>query len=416
MDGIAINLPGGFSGLAPHVGALHGWYDAAQRGILPLPEYICTSSVGGIAGGIAVQNSEQVFTNAENQIIYLKRKHFASLNPELKKKAAITGLITLAGLLLPTHKIQSPYLRNALKLGLAGLVLSQQGKFIKDLFSVESFLTYDNLTNLLNETWNFDRIFNSPIKIEVPSVNINKAGWTLDDIMSDPPLYLHKWQNHGWSTVTNFKPEDVNLEVGARNQKFLEGVVNGMRLYGHFPPGRNKEGDALVDTATLSNVPLHFAIKAGYTKIVVLYYNRSTEGPSNNGFRRWTSSLNRSFDIKVAEDTRKVMLGYLRVNNDLGQLDKHRKENDLLEKFLSKQPTGTWPELEEALRLGREIEKSYSFSHKRQIQLLFVGSDPLPDIHFGHFSSDDMIDGINIGYNAFRNAIPQIEKMLSTNL
>ena len=68
MKDIAVNLPGGFSGMPAHLGAMHAWFSS---GLQP-PGYICTSSAGGIAGAITVQQHERLFVKAEELMINLR--------------------------------------------------------------------------------------------------------------------------------------------------------------------------------------------------------------------------------------------------------------------------------------------------------------------------------------------------------
>lgn len=409
MKGLAVCLPGGFSGMPAHMGALHEWFTAADEKGFPRPEYICTSSAGGIAGSISLQDAE-ARKKAQLLMISLRKKDFARLNPEIKNRGIVTIASTL-GVLIPAQLIKKPLARFVVTLGATGAAFVAQKEFVKSLFHAESFLTYDKLYNLLMETLNFDQIFNSPIKIEVSCVNLNKAGWTLDEILSNPPRYLDGWENKGWVSVTNFRPEDTDLPLLERNHNFGAGIVHGARIWALFRPGRTPEGHALVDTAALNNVPFNKAINRGYNKIVVLYYNRSVEAPSEEPFDTWVKCLNRSMDITVSEKTRTSILGSLRMNNDLEQLDKHRRAMDELRSFLGYYPNGHWPKLEEALRLGDEASKGYSFSNKRKIDFLFVRSRPLPNIHLGGFTQDDIITCINHGAEAMRNAMPEIERL-----
>jgi hypothetical protein len=327
--------------------------------------------------------------------------------------------MSILALLLTAHgtaKIKNPVARyTALTaLGIPAFQISK--KAVRDIFSAESFLVYDNLHKLLMNVLDFDAIFNSTIKIEIPAVNLNKAGWTLDEILSDPPLYLNGWKNKGWVSVTNFRPEDVNLEKDVRNENYVRKLINGLRVYGHFAPGRHDNADAIVDTAALSNLPVHFAIAQGYTNIVVLHYNSRTEGPTNRVFENWVQHLNRDFDINVAENTRKTTLGYLRVNSDLGELQKQRENLKRLEELFSGPNIDSLNQqiIKQFIRDQEESFKNLSYAHKKKINFVFVGSDPLPDTHFSDFTQGQIIDGINIGWKAGNNIIPDINKMVKT--
>ncbi len=414
----ALCLSGTFSRLAPHTGALHACYEAFTQGLLIRePSYICTSSVAAIPASVAIQRSEELFKATEEMIINLRKRDFVSIHPDLKKKGAV-DLVSMLALLLAAHetgKIKNSLARYSALLSLGFPAYQISKKTIKDIFTVPSFLVYDNLVQLLMRILDFERIFNSPIKIEIPAVNINKAGWTLDKILSDPPLYLNGWHNAGWVSVTNFKPEDVNLEKEVRNRRYVERLVNGLRVYAHVQPGRHDNDDAIVDTATLSNLPIHFAVSQGYSNIVVFYYNSTTEGPLERTFSSWVEALNRDIDVTVAEATRKMMLGYLRVNNDLQQLERQRESlkrlrHEILEAKCVLE--GTPDIIERHIQEIEETIGNLSYAHKKRINFIFVGSDPLPEVHFSQFTQDEMIEGINIGWRAGWDTIPKINKMI----
>mgnify|MGYP001590670852 FL=1 len=417
MQEWALCLPGTFPRLGPHAGALHALRDASSQGLLEKdPSFISTSSVAFIPASVYIQKSEESHVDFEKKLINLRKKHFVGIHPDLKKKA-IVDFLCIAGLLTAAHetgKIKNPVKSYGalLALGLPAYKIAR--KTIKDIFSVESFLVYDNLRKLLFETLKFNLIFDSPIKIEVPAVNLNTAGWTLDQILSDPPLYLNGWQNQGWVSVTNFRPEDVNMETGVRNLRYVNGGINGLRVFGHFGPGKHNGEGQIVDTAALSNLPIHFAVSEGYSNIVVFHYNSVAEGPLERSFSNWVELLSRCFDITVSGNTRKTILGYLRVNNDLEQLAKQRESLKRIEELLHYQNLDSKSQqtIRRHIMNTEEAMKNLSYAHKKIIKFLFVGSDPIPDAHFSDFTQDQMFKGINTGWKAGWDAVPKINKLI----
>lgn len=417
MQDWALCLPGGFSRLGPHAGALHSLRDATSQGLLEKdPSFVATSSVSFIPASVYIQGLEDKHIEFEEKLINLRKSHFVSLHPDLKKKA-IVDFLSIAGLLIAAHetgKIKNQLLSYGALLGLGFPAYQIAKKTIKDIFSVESFLVYDNLRKLLLETLRLDLVFNSPMKIEVPAVNLNTAGWTLDQILSDPPLYLNGWQNQGWVSVTNFRPEDVNLEEEVRNARYVDGGINGLRVFGHFGPGKHNGKGQIVDTAALSNLPIHFAVSGGYSNIVVLHYNSKAEGALDRLFKNWVELLSRSFDITVSAMTRKIIVGYLRVNNDLHQLSKQRESLKRIEELLYYQYLDGRSQqvIRRHIRDTEEALRGLSYTHKKEIKFLFVGSDPIPDAHFSDFTQDQMIEGINKGLEAGWDAVPKINKLI----
>lgn len=421
MQEWALCLPGTFPRLGPHTAALHALHVAFKTGLLKKePSFISTSSVAAIPASIAIQRSEERFVLAEEMLINLRKRQFVSLNPGLKRRGAI-DFISILGLLLAAHqtgKIENLLYRYSALLSLGFPAYQISKKAIKDIFNAESFLVYDNLHKLLlnsPQMLDFDLIFNSPIKIEIPAVNMNKAGWTLDELLSDPPLYLNGWKNKGWVSVTNFRPEDINLEATVRNEKYVAKLINGLRVYGQFPPGRHENDDGIVDTAALSNLPVHFAINQGYSNIVVLHYNSRAEGPTDRVFKNWIANLNRCCDLNVSELTRKAVVGYLRVNNDLDQLAKQKEGLKRLEELLYYESLDSKSKaiIREYIQNMTKTIRNLSYANKKKINFIFVGSDPLPDAHFSDFTQDQMLEGINIGWKAGLDSVPKINKMIS---
>lgn len=418
MKGLASCLTGGFSGMPAHLGAMHAWHSSN----LPPPEYICASSAGGIVGAITAQWDETHFRRAGDLMLKLRKKDFASLNPQIRNQGILTILSTLA-MLIPTQEIEKLFpnnprtgrmIRYLSTAGVTGVALWAQKKFVKDmLFKSESFLVYDNLEKLLLKTLDFNKIFGSEIKLELLAVNINKAGWMLDDILKDPPLYLTGWKNQGWVSGTNFRPEDTDLDKDARNLKLIEAIVNGTRIWSIFQAGRTKDGDFIVDTAALSNVPVHFAIKEGYDKVIVFYYNRKIEAPTSKRFASLLEITSRSNDITVGENSRKTILGYYRINNDLNELAKQRENLKKLEELVGKLDLDTSSQIRLKCCITEQEEslRKLSYCNKKRIKFLIIKSEPLAPINFSNFDGESMRESINKGAKALQDAVPEIEKL-----
>jgi len=404
-NNLAFVFMGGFSRLGPNFGVLNACHQATRMGFQP-PDYAVGSSAGNIDLLIGSQWDEESLKIAREVMLNLERKHFASLHPQLKRKLALELAATTA-LLLPTHLIPNKTLRYGTALLLAGLAYYSEERMLEALFKSPSLLVYDNLVKLLSRMVNFDKVFDSPLKIEVPSVNLNKAGWTLDTLY-DPTMHLK-----GWSVMNNFEPQFVNLEPAVRKQRMINAVVNGARVFGFFNPGQDENGDYITDTAALSNIPIQFAVRRGYTNIVVFMYNCTGEGITSDSLDMLVKALPRNFDVVTSENTRKTTLGYLRVNNDLDELEKQERSMRELEKVLD------YPQVDEVvkasvrryLREKRESDRRLSYAGKQRINLLLVRSDYLPVTNFSSFTKDDIETGMLIGEKAFWDNVRTIEKM-----
>lgn len=388
---------GNFPRLTAHTGFGHGWFDRCIRGDLPPIDYLVGISSGALAGSIVTQWDEDGIRNGEEILIYLKRGQFASLNPKIRNSGGLALATTLA-IASSTHKISNPYLRFAVNLGLISGALYLDVKFFKDLFRAESFFVYNNLLKLLRKL-DMKKVMNSKINFEAAAVDINVAGWTIDQLFKDP------FNSNGWVSVTNFKPEHKgNVDL------LIRGIANSARIWAFFNPEKTADGHSIVDGAALSNIPVHFAIRNDCDTIIIPYYNCPIEGPSDVDFCTWVKILQRCSDLVVSNNTGKTMRGYIRVNRDLEQLSAEGKVIDKLERFIDQTATDDDQRngIQAQINSIREIQKKYSFYNKKKINLVIISSDPLPNVHFSHFTEDDQIRGINLGYKALEDSLPEI--------
>src|SRR3989344_1777141 len=141
MQDWAACLPGTFPRLGPHAGALHALRNASSRGLLEKdPSFLQTLYA-------LLQGSEEEHTKFEEKLIYLRKRQFVGLHPDLKKKAFV-DFLSIAGLLIAAHKtgkIKNRLISRMALLALGFPAYKIAEKTVKDIFSVESFLVYDNL-------------------------------------------------------------------------------------------------------------------------------------------------------------------------------------------------------------------------------------------------------------------------------
>ncbi len=367
MNRVGIVAPGHFKRLAAEVGFLHGYYEACQKGF-PVPEYMTGVSAGGIAIACAAQWTEPDFKRIEEVLINLRRKDFYTINPKLEFLGGLAAVAAL-GSVLPTDKetIKNPFLRYGAKAAIALSILGMDERFVEGFLHSDSIFSNTHLYKLLQKELRIPRIFNSPIKIEIPSVNVN---------------------TRMFSTVSNFRPEDQTPET------LLNGIVDSTRLPVFFPFRKNENGHYLADGAALNNIPIHLARDYGCDVIVVLKFRCAGEGAIGNEYDKWISGLQRFMDIVVDENSRKTLRDYEYVNNDLDQEEKIRHAIELLERG----PGHTSQELEAAALL-RNVK--LSSSGKRKIKLVVVESEEIPEFHFSNFDKESTREALNIGYQAF---------------
>lgn len=378
MKRIGIVAPGHFKRLAAEVGFLHAYYEACQKKF-PAPEYMTGVSAGGLAIACASQWTDLDFKRTEEVLLNLKRKHFYAVNSKLKVLGELTA-VTALGSIIPTDKdtIKNPWLRYGAKAAIALSILGMDKKFIEGLLHSDAIFSNENLYKLLERELRTDRIFKSPIKIEIPSVDINSKMF---------------------SVVSNFRPEDQRPDI------LLNGIVDSTRLPVFFPFRRNSKGHYLADGAALNNIPIHLARNFGCDVIVVLKFKCAGEGSLVTEYNQWVSGLQRFVDILVDENARKTLRDYGYVNNDLEQEDKIKKAIGILESC----PVRT-PEETEALVLLKEVKLS-SFGMKK-IKLVIVDSEEIPEFHFSNFNRETTRESLNIGFRSFFDVKDQLEEAI----
>ena len=367
---VGIVAPGHFKRLAAEVGFLHGYYEACQKGF-PLPDYMTGVSAGGIAVACAAQWTEADFIRTEKLLLNLKRKHFYGINPKLEVLGGLAAVAAL-GTMLPIDKdtIKNPWLRYGAKAAIALSILDMDKRFIEGLLHSDSIFSNTNLYKLLKRELRTNRIFGSPIKIEIASADIN---------------------NKKLSVVSNFRPEDQKPGI------LLHGIVDSTRLPVFFPFRKDEHGNYLADGAALSNAPIHLARNYGCDVIIVLKFRCAGESPIVKEYNEWGSGLQRFIDMMVDEKTSKTMRGYDFFNHDLEQEEKIKRAIELMDDC-------------EARRILESVK--LSASGRRKIKLIIVDSEEIPEFHFSSFDRETTRKSMNIGYRAFFNVKDQIAQAI----
>lgn len=378
MKKVGIVAPGHFKRLAAEVGFFHAYHEACQKGF-PVPDYMAGVSAGGIAVACASQWTESDFKRTEEILLNLKRKDFYGINPRLEFLGGLAAIAAL-GSVLPIDKdsIKNPWLRYGVKASIVLSILGMDEKFVKGFLHSSSIFSNTNLYKLLEREIRIDKIFRSPIKIEIASADVN---------------------NKKFSVVSNFRPEDQEQEI------LLNGIVDSTRLPVFFPFRKNLTGNYLADGAALSNVPIHLARNYGCDIIIVLKFCCAGEGPVDQEYNKWIPGLQRFIDMLVDERARVMMRDYEFFNHDLEQEEKIKRTIKLLESGVGH----TFEEIEAATIL-KSIK--LSASGRRPIKLIVVDSEEIPEFHFSNFDKNATLKSMNIGYKAFARVKDQIAQAI----
>ena len=370
MGKVGIVAPCHFKRLAAEVGFLHAYHEACQKGF-PVPDYMAGVSAGGIAVACASQWTERDFKRTEELLLNLKRKHFYSVNPTLEVLGGLAAIAAL-GSIFPIDKdtIKNRWLRHGAKAAIALSILGMDERFVEGFLNSSSIFSNVNLYKLLERELRIDKIFRSPINIEIASADVN---------------------NKKFSVVSNFRPKDQKPEI------LLNGIVDSTRLPVFFPFRKDGAGNYLADGAALGNIPIQLARNHGCDVIIVLKFCCAGEGPVGQEYNKWIPGLQRFIDILVDETARKTLRDYDFFNNDIEQEKKIKHAIQLLDNC-------------EARRILESIK--LSASGRRPIKLIVVDSEEIPEFHFSNFNKEATRESRNIGYKAFAGVKDQIMQAL----
>ena len=389
---IGVVAPGHFKRLGAEIAFLHAWFHASQKGF-PAPDYIGGVSAGGIAAACAAQWTEEDFKRTEEILLDLKRSDFYSINPELKLQAILAILpllLTLVPHELVDHFIDKiaesvgidPKKLKIIKLGLrlvpVATTIKLDEAFVRKFLTCESIFSNDNLHKLLIRSLSFKRIFDSPIKIEIASADVN---------------------NKQFSIVTNYKPEHQDSQI------FTRGIVDSTRLPVFFPFRQNAEGNYLADGAAIANMPFSLARGHGCDLIVVLKFNCVGDDESQKKHDHWVSGLQRFIDMSVDEVARKAERDYEYTNRNLAELEVQKKQLEDLGKLLyySHLDSTSAQAIRKYITAKNDSDRRLSYFGKKKIPIISVESELLPEFHFSSFDREQTRVTINKGYNAFEN-------------
>lgn len=396
MDPVRLGLifPGHFVNLLAHFGFLRAMFDASQTISALRPHYICGVSAGVFPATVATTWNETFIRTSIHRALNLQMSDFGHVNNELRAWAA-AGLAGSTTLLTPFEYVTSKKTRWLARVLAMGTVMGLEGGAVNRLFHVLSIFSNKPLEKLLNETLSnggFDAIFNSDIKLELVTANINgdKA----------------KNERVGAQLITNYLPEHQIPQI------LIQGIRTSSSIPAFFEPWVTKDG-TYSDGAVYSNTPVRLALNQGCNVIVIPYHQYAGQGYLERKFHSWMGILQRSFDIVVDSNSEKVLLGYLRVNRDLKNNDKQKRRLDSIRCIIDQCTDDIddilLPHLQQALDDLQAGFDNYSFSHKKIVRLVIVKSPRiLPALDFRHFTREQNELGFEIGRESFRASEEEI--------
>ena len=373
---IGIIFPPEFWRLPLEIGAAHCYFVEQQKRELPTPYVFIGSSAGGIAAACSVAWTESHF-------LYLRRV-IRNLKPEqiykstLRDKIAGTFFIADSAFHFLTSGEKFPWWK---KLIFAGGSLGTKIGVIYEILRAPSAFSNEPLLNLLKKNLDFDAVFNSPIKLEI---------LTLDKETREKIIY------------TNYIASDKKPE------RLIDGLAGTSALPLIFPCRQNGE-KLMVDGAVhpLNTMPFYRALENDCDVIIVLQF-----APFNDkelsGCTAGLKIVSQCFNITTSEIGSEAKNKIESLVGELGALASKR--------------TSWWNKLglskkDEFFTKIDEIRKTcseFSFTEMKNVKILVTKIDPklLLPLSIHKFKPEQMKLMLDLGYEAMGPVLDDLEKIL----
>lgn len=372
-----------FIRLAANAGFTYGFFESSTKDEIPIPDDIKGVSAGGIIAASFGPWTQKIADLTLHKIKELKGKDFYGINKELEFWGVLEVLGALSPL-VPWNKIERRWLRNLIKTAAVGSFVGFEGAFIRQLFICKSVFSNDNLLKLLMESIDFRGLFNSPVRIEVISADINGDPITNERVRP--------------SSVTNFRPEDRDI------RKFALGVLSSASVTGFFPTRKDDQGHFITDGGIFSAFPIDLAYSEGSDVIIVNRMRYAGQSHLDHDYSKWMSALHRSMDIVIDNYSDHVLAGYVNINRDIGQIKKMKSSLRILKDVLDDSDLGAKILIErEIVNIEKDLTQ-LTAHNKKFINLVVIDSDEIPEFNFRDFDTDYNVRGMNIGYDAFQKS------------
>lgn len=386
---IGIIFPPEFWRLPLEIGAAHRYFDEQQKRGLPAPYVFIGSSAGGIAASCSVAWTENNFSFLRQIIRDLKPEQI--YKSTLRDKLAGTFLIADSLFHLFASGEESLLKKSAFAGGSLGV------KFIAiyEMLKAPSVFSNKPLLNLLRDKLNFKAIFNSPVRLEIV---------TLDKETREKEMF------------TNY------LEGDKTPERLIDGLAGTSALPLIFPCRRDG-AKLLVDGAVhpLNTMPFYRALENDCDIVIVLQF-----APFNDkdlsGSTAGLKVVSQCFNITTSEIGSILLRGFINRNRDLEAKQKIESLANELETlvrtkkgFLEKLGFSKQDELSEKLNEIRRACSEFSFTEMKSVKTLVVtvpNPETIPPLSIQRFTHEEMARMIDLGYEAMGPVLDELEKLV----
>ena len=383
-----------FVRMAGSFGYMKGCFTDYSHGRIPRPHSITGVSSGGIIGAAVCPFNQKAFQDGEKRLVSLKGSQFYNHNKDLMLWGGIEAFSPLA-IFLPWEMIKSRLWRNAAKGAVvAGMELAEE-QFIEHLFSANGVFSNRRLHKLLMEFLDFKSIFNSDIKLDVVSANLN------GDIEKNLNVAPH--------VVTNYRPEHKN-----NDELLADGIVKSTSIPGFFPTSQNDAGEFITDGGIYGAYPIEIPYNHGCDVIVVVELNYAGQRYLRHDYAKWISAIHRALDITVDNQSALVISGCRNMNNDLEQIKKMETIIANLGTIAMDLPKAQKQAIFKQINIFRQEISRLTAYGKKFFNLVFVKSRrEIVEFNFRekHLESY-MRQSIEIGEEAYFNSRDELQKAI----
>lgn len=373
---VALVCTSGMKRLAAHAGSLKCYFEEEKAGKAPHPHFITGASAGAIASAVFAPWTEKNFKKQTDAILNLKKSDIYSM----WHLTELCGLITLGESFLNfIPALNHDFLRTRrgqilIESGRTGISLFAKLGFFYELLKQPSIFSSEPLRRLLKKQLDFEGIWNSDIKLEIPAA----------DLKSAKMVYF-----------TNHLPEH---RQAPNRDGLLVDMIRASSSVPAFLPAIPFGHHLLDDAALLDNLPLHRAIQAGCDVIFVLIHRPYLE----KIFLRkekitWVEELNRAMDLAIGRSTELTLQRHQEINYDLEIIETLK---DVMEEMSSS------PKLSQ-LKILLEQLTSYGLTKTKIIPVWCEES--LPSLTFNKFDPEALKYSYKLGYQAMKKVLANID-------
>ncbi|MDP3697804.1 MAG: patatin-like phospholipase family protein [Candidatus Taylorbacteria bacterium] len=380
---VALVLSSGFKRLAPHVGALRAYFEAEKAGKVPHPHFIIGASAGAIASTACLPWSDKNFEKITDAIINLKKSNIYSM----WHLTELCGALTLGESFLNFIPVLNhDFLRSRrgqilIESGRTGISLFAKLGFFYELLKQPSIFSSEPLSHLLKKQLDFEAIWNSDIKLEIPSVDLKTAEM----------FYF-----------TNYLPE--HRQCPNRDQAVID-AVRGSASVAAFLQPISIGNHLLDDAAILNNIPLDRAMNAGCEIIFVIMHMPYLEKVNlKNEKITWVEELNRAIDIAIGRNTELTLQWHHGINHDLEVI----QVIDRILKQMFDNPNKTTEQFNQIQVLKTAIGKLSSYGRTKTKIIPVFCDEQLPSMTFNQFNPPHLRRGIELGYRAMKKTLEKV--------